>query len=136
MGKQTNQYIRASFPPNYRFCIFHCFQTILSARSIMHCFQPSLHSIQILLILDFSRILKDPCTIKKRLRTTIRHPPSNKSSMIREAAKPRKGEYYDALINTSLYDPRLGSKEAHESRHQARLTVLHSENTSLPIPTL
>jgi hypothetical protein len=54
---------------------------------------------------------------------------NQKKSRIAQENKPRTNEYYNALINTTLYDSRLGSEEAHESRHKARLQVLHSENT-------
>ena len=52
------------------------------------------------------------------------------TSRIRATNKPRSNEYYNALINTTLYDPRLGSKESHEARKQARLAVLHSESNT------
>ena len=54
---------------------------------------------------------------------------NNNRSRIAQENKPRSNQYYNALINTGHYDPQLGSEEAHESRHKARLQVLHSENT-------
>ena len=56
--------------------------------------------------------------------------PRFRTSRIRASAPPRSKEYYEALINTALYTPRLGSKEAHEARYQARLSVVHSETTT------
>jgi hypothetical protein len=55
----------------------------------------------------------------------------NRRSRIAQENKPRTNEYYSALINTTLYDPRLGSEEAHNSRHKARIEVLHSEDRTL-----
>ena len=52
-------------------------------------------------------------------------------SRIAQENEPRSNQYYNALINTGHYDPQLGSEEAHESRHKARLQVLHSENHTL-----
>ena len=48
-------------------------------------------------------------------------------SRIAQENEPRYNQYYNALIKTGHYDPQLGSEEAHESRHKARLQVLHSE---------
>ena len=48
-------------------------------------------------------------------------------SRIAQTAEPRSNNYYNALIKTGQYNPQLGSEEAHESRHKARLQVLHSE---------
>ena len=48
-------------------------------------------------------------------------------SRIAQENEPRSNQYYNALVKTGHYDPQLGSKEAHESRHKARLQVLHSE---------
>ena len=56
--------------------------------------------------------------------------PRVRNSRIRASASRRSNEYYNALINTTLYDSQLGSKEAHEARHQARLSVVHSETTT------
>ena len=56
---------------------------------------------------------------------------NNNRSRIAQENEPRSNQYYNALINTGHYDPQLGSEEAHESRHKARLQVLHSENHTL-----
>ena len=56
---------------------------------------------------------------------------NNNRSRIAQENEPRSTQYYNALINTGHYDPQLGSEKAHESRHQARLQVLHSENHTL-----
>ena len=50
-------------------------------------------------------------------------------SRIAQENEPRSNDYYNALIKTGHYDPQLGSEKAHESRHKARLQVLHSEKT-------
>ena len=52
---------------------------------------------------------------------------NNNRSRIAQENEPRSNQYYNALIKTGHYDPQLGSEEAHESRHKARLQVLHSE---------
>ena len=57
-------------------------------------------------------------------------PRTKRCSRIRASAPRRSNEYYEALINTVLYTPKLGSKEAHEARYQARLSVVHSETSS------
>ena len=54
---------------------------------------------------------------------------NNNRSRIAQENEPRSNQYYNALIKTGHYDPQLGSEKAHESRHKARLQVLHSENT-------
>ena len=59
----------------------------------------------------------------KELRT-------NHYSKIWASAPQRSNEYYKALINTALYDRKLGSQESHESRHQVRLSIAHSEISS------
>ena len=56
--------------------------------------------------------------------------PHQSCSRIRASAPRRSNEYYNALINTILYNPRLGSKESHDSRYQARLSIVHSETES------
>ena len=55
--------------------------------------------------------------------------PRVRNSRIRAPAPRRSNEYYNALINTTLYNLKLGSKEAHKARHKARLSVVHSETT-------
>ena len=57
-------------------------------------------------------------------------PRTKRCSRIRASAPQRSNAYYEALINTALYTPKLGSKEAHEARYQARLSVVHSETTT------
>ena len=52
---------------------------------------------------------------------------NNNRSRIAQENEPRSNQYYNALVKTGHYDPQLGSEEAHESRHQARLQVLHFE---------
>ena len=54
---------------------------------------------------------------------------NNNQSWIAQENEPRSNQYYNTLFKTGYYDPQLGSEEAYESRHQARLQVLHSENT-------
>ena len=54
---------------------------------------------------------------------------NNNRSRIAQENEPRSNQYYNALVKTGRYDPQLGSEEAHESRHKARLQVLHSEKT-------
>ena len=56
---------------------------------------------------------------------------NNNRSRIAQENEPRSNQYYNALIKTGHYDPQLGSEEAHESRHKARLQVLHSENHTI-----
>ena len=51
----------------------------------------------------------------------------NNRSRIAQENEPRSNQYYNALVKTGYYDPQLGSEEAYESRHKARLQVLHSE---------
>ena len=44
------------------------------------------------------------------------------------ASAPRHyKEYYNSLINTTLYNLKLRSKESHNSRHKVKIIIAHSE---------
>ena len=60
-------------------------------------------------------------------------PRTKRCSRIRASATRRSKEYYNALINTALYDPKLHWKESHDLRHQPRLAVVHSETNTTKI---
>ena len=70
-----------------------------------------------------------PC--KNHMTKRHNKPRKYNRSRIAQENEPRSNQYYNALIKTGHYDPQLGSKEAHESRHKARLQVLHSENRTI-----
>ena len=55
---------------------------------------------------------------------------TKRCSRIRASGPRCSNEYYNALINTALYNPKLSSKESNDSRYHNRLSVAHSETIS------
>ena len=56
---------------------------------------------------------------------------SQKTSHLRKTAPPLPEFYATALRSHELYRTELGSQEAHDSRHDARLSLFHGNNEAL-----
>ena len=59
-------------------------------------------------------------------------PTTQKTSYLRQTAPPLPTLYATILQNHPLYQPELGTLEAHCPRHNARTNIFHRENKDLP----